>query len=463
MEELQSSAAPVPASQVRELLTQEWGASPDEVLHHLEQEPFAAASVAQVHRAVLLDGRDVVVKVQRPGAREQVKVDCDILLRFAAVAEQRFAWARQMGLADLARGLVGSLLEELDYRKEARHTEALAQALSGSADIVVPQVVAELSTGRVLVQSRLQGGSVAEGAERLGAEERGRLARELMTTTARSILVEGVFHADLHPGNIMLLDDGRLGLLDFGAIGVIDAETRQLLAALVSAVVADDNVTATAALLMAFPASGAVEVDRGRLQRELGRVMTFLAHTGQVDPATVSDLYGMLRDNGITVPGDVAGAVRTLTSLDGTLRALDPELGLMQAAREVVPALVADLASPRRNAQIAAHTALTAALVARRLPERVERVTDQLSRGELTVRTRPSASDRGWMRGVVDDVVTGALACVCLAMGLVFVLVPGGVRLTAVLTSHHLVAAGLVCVGVGLGMRFVVRVLGRRR
>lgn len=169
----------------------------------------------------------------------------------------------------------------------------------------------------------------------------------------------------------------------------------------------------------------------------------------------------MLRDNGITVPGDVAGAVHTLTSLDGTLRALDPELGLMQAAREVVPALVTDLASPRRNAQIAAHTALTAALVARRLPERVERVTDQLSRGELTVGTRPSASDRGWMRGVVDDVVTGTLACVCLAMGLVFVLVPGGVRLTAVLTSHHLAAAGLVRVGVGLGMRFVVRVLGR--
>ena len=88
----------------------------------------------------------------------------------------------------------------------------------------------------------------------------------------------------------MLLDDGRLGLLDFGAIGVIDAETRQLPVALVSAVVAGDNVTATAALLMAFPASGAVEVDRGRLQRELGRVMTLLAHTGQVDPATVSDL-----------------------------------------------------------------------------------------------------------------------------------------------------------------------------
>lgn len=88
-------------------------------------------------------------------------------------------------------------------------------------------------------------------------------------------------------------------------------------------------------------------------------------------------------------------------------------------------------------------------------------MTDQLSRGELTVGTRPSASDRGWMRGVVDDVVTGALACVCLAMGLVFVLVPGGVRLIAVLTSHHLAAAGLVRVGVGLGMRFVVRVLGR--
>lgn len=227
---LQTTAEPAKPDAIQRLLREEWGKPAEQVFAEFDAVPFAAASVAQVHHARLPDGTAVVVKVQRPGAREQVAVDCDILVRFARTAESRFGWARSMGITALSQGLAKSLHEELDYRREAQNTLAVAGALAAHPVMVTPRIVTELSGERVLVMSRLSGGSAAGAAGRLEPEAHEALAHELFLATIEAILVHGVFHADLHPGNIMLLDDDRLGLLDFGAIGVIDAETRQLLA-----------------------------------------------------------------------------------------------------------------------------------------------------------------------------------------------------------------------------------------
>ena len=492
---LQSSAARVPAADIRDVLREEWGADPGDVLGSFDDEPLAAASVAQVHRATLRDGTPVVVKVQRPGAREQVAVDCDIVLRFTEMAERRLEWARAMGVAALGRGLVATLREELDDRVEARNTLAVSRTLEAHPDIVTPVVDEHLSTARVLVMTRLEGRGVLEAAPDLPDGAGPRLAQNLMDATLEGILVRGVFHADLHPGNIMVVPargprrrvpvsadapegptnvheggfgganplDVRLGLLDFGSVGVIDAETRQLLATLLLALVTDDDVSATTAVTMAFDVTG--EVDPRALQRDLGRILALLAQTRRVDASTFSDVFAVLHDHGIAVPGDVAGAFRTLTSLEGALQALDPGYGLYEGMRRSLPALVRGLASPTRTAGLAASTALTSAAIARRLPARVERVTEDLERGRFQVRTRAfaSAGDRAWLRSLLDDAVSAVFAVVAIALACVFLVVDGGPQITEALSAYDVVAGGLGFAGIVLVLRLVVRLFTRSR
>lgn len=459
---LQTSAAPASSEDIRETLLNEWDAEPDAIFAHFDPDPFAAASVAQVHRATLKDGRRVVVKVQRPGAAEQVQVDCDILLRFARTAQKRFEWADRLGLLALIGGLVDSLNEELDYDIEARNTTAIARSLKGHPLITAPTIIPELSTKRVLVMTELQGAPVPSAVASTETAQRDELASELFSATAESILIHGVFHADLHPGNIMLLQDETIGLLDFGAIGVIDAETRQLLASLLLAIFTDDNVNAVASILMAFDVDP--DIDRSALQRDLGRVLTVLGHRQEADATIFSDVFAVLREYGISIPGDVAGAFRTLASLDITLQTLRPGYGLFQAAQEALPHLVTTLSSPERLAKIAATSALTSAIAARRLPARAERLTTQLERGELTLRARSFAasSDREWFGSVVDDILSGAFACIAIVMALVFLLVPSTVHITTVLTLHHLIAGVLGFIGITLALRLIIRLFARR-
>lgn len=459
---LQTSAAPASSEDIRETLLNEWDAEPDAIFGHFDPDPFAAASVAQVHRATLKDGRRVVVKVQRPGAAEQVQVDCDILLRFARTAQKRFEWADRLGLLALIGGLVDSLNQELDYDIEARNTTAIARSLKGHPLITAPTIIPELSTKRVLVMTELQGAPVPSAVASTETAQRDELASELFSATAESILIHGVFHADLHPGNIMLLQDETIGLLDFGAIGVIDAETRQLLASLLLAIFTDDNVNAVASILMAFDVDP--DIDRSALQRDLGRVLTVLGHRQEADATIFSDVFAVLREYGISIPGDVAGAFRTLASLDITLQTLRPGYGLFQAAQEALPHLVTTLSSPERLANIAATSALTSAIAARRLPARAERLTTQLERGKLTLRARSFAasSDREWFGSVVDDILSGAFACIAIVMALVFLLVPSTVHITTVLTLHHLIAGVLGFIGITLALRLIIRLFARR-
>lgn len=459
---LQSAAEPAPSDEILTVLAQEWNADPDTVLARFDATPLGAASIAQVHGAQLQDGLEVVLKVQRPLAQPRVRVDGDIILRFARTAERRFDWARELGLAALAGGLVKVMREELDYVVEAGHTRTAARLLATSPELVVPRVYPELSSRRVLVMSRLSGVTVADGAERLSRERRVELASTLLQATLSGILVDGFFHADLHPGNLLLLSDDRLGLLDFGAVGVIDQETRTLLAALLAAIVDDDNVAAATALGMAFDLPA--EVDRRVLRRELGRIMTLVHTSGEVGSTLFTELFSLLRSHHIAVPGDVAGAFRTLASVEETLKVLDPETSLIKGARSVMPTLMARLSDPEQLTRKLGAESLVALSVARRLPERGEVISDALARGEFSLRTHPlaDAGERRWLRSVLDDAVSGFFAAVLAVLAVVLAMTPGGGSLTPELGLNQIAAAVLGLIAVVLALRVLVRIFARR-
>lgn len=461
---LQSEAAPEPAGAAERVIAAELGAPVEDLFASFDPAPFAAASVAQVHRATTHDGTRVVVKVQRPGAREQVAVDSDILVRAARTAQSRYAWAQSMDVSALARGLAGSLAEELDYRIEASNMRILAAAQAGRPSPVLPTVLPGLSSARVLTMTELRGPTLGRAEEEiaaLGVEQRRELARLLLSSLLHGVFVDGVFHADLHPGNILLLDDGRIGLLDLGAVGVLDDETRSLLAAMIFAIVSDDNVTATDALLLAFDVPDDIDVDA--LRRDLGRQCTLLRLRTGPDVGLFTVMVALVRTHGVAVPGDVAAVFRTLASLDRSLLALDPETDLLSQTRSLMPELLRGLTAPERIAARTVGQAVVTAAAARRLPARIEQVSAALTEGRLAVHARPFAesSDRRWLRRLLDDAVAAGLAVAATIAAALLFTASGGPMLTSAISLFQFLGALLAFCGVILAFRSVVRLFVR--
>jgi ubiquinone biosynthesis protein len=258
---LQDRAEQAPWEQVEEVITQSLGA-PGQVFAELRQEPAAAASIAQVHKARLRrDGgvdAEVAVKVQRPGIRATVEQDLDILQRLAVRLERRARWARAVGAAGLARGFAASMREELDFRVEARNTAAVAvtwagqqRAVGDGASVTLPAVYEELCTEHVLVIEWLDGVSLRAAAQLIDDRglDRAALSRALLRSMVYQITEGGVFHADPHPGNVLLLADGRLAMLDFGSVGRLDARQRLALQDLLLALGRGDPASFRDALL----------------------------------------------------------------------------------------------------------------------------------------------------------------------------------------------------------------------
>lgn len=469
LRQLQADAARVPSAEIEAVLVSELGMPLAQAFGSFEPEPLAAASIAQVHRARLHDGTEVAVKVQRPGIVEQVHTDSDILLRLTATAEKRYAWARELSLHSLAEGLVGSLKEELDCRIEARNMELVAAALPPGGIVRVPQVYPELSGVRVLTMDLLDGvtlshaDAVGQRLAPLPTDEREALSEGLVQTVVEGVLRVGVFHADLHPGNIMLLSDGNLGLLDFGSVGVLDDETRQLLGTFLFAALHDDAVTAADAVLLSFDAPSDISVRDFR--RALGRELTILNRRRSLDPQQLSRLFEVMRTYQIEVPGHVAAALRTVASMQPAVELLSPGVSLLDVAEESMTGIVSVLQSARETRPKVLGSASISAAVARRLPERTERITSDLAEGRLKVRATlfADAHDRGFLVGLMDTMLSVLLACAAIIGAVMLITSGGGFELTDGFTVNAFIGYVIGFLGAVLALRSVARFLGGGR
>lgn len=312
---LHSDVDPEPWSVVQDRLVAELPAPVDTVFASVDPEPLAAASVAQVHTGQLLGGQDVVVKVQRPRAREQAVADLALVSGLADWLEERTDWGRRLGTRDLAAGFAESLREELDYRVEMDNMTAIAAA--AGPRVRVPRVWRELSTSGLIVMERVHGQPLSRAAsalERLTASERVALADDLLATVLRQVLVTGVFHADLHPGNIVLsthdgADDApaeatpSLVLLDFGSVGRLDRSTRDGLALLLLAFDRQDDLAAADALIEVLGRPAALD-DRA-FERALGALLV-----GARSTDLVPRMMRVVLAHGFAVPPMVAAAFR---------------------------------------------------------------------------------------------------------------------------------------------------------
>ena len=463
---LQMDSTPIPWAEAEAAIRAELKRPLNEVFLSVDEVPLAAASVAQVHTATLLDGARVVVKIQRPRARAQVTTDLDILERLAGDAERRTTWARDLGARALAAEFARALREELDYRVEAANTEMLREAIakSRSAALNIPKVYHDLSTARMLVLEQAKGIPFSRLTPNALEPEAAHAIVDLVVDSVfEQIAVRGVFHADLHAGNVILTDDRTVTLIDFGAVGVLERSVRRLLAPLLVAIANEDDVSATdIVLLLCAPMSGG-SVEQTALQHDIGAILTRVAYS-PLDENVFSALIEVLRKYRLAMPPSLLLVFRTLTSLEGTLRRLVPGYDMVGRGLARAPQIALQLSSPRRVAlDLQAQSSIVAEQL-RRLPRRIEGITQSLQDGTFSVRIRAleSVDDRRWVDSIVGEVTATIVGVALVATGFFLAVSDVGPALTEDVRAFSFLGSVL---GLG-GMLLLLRSLSgafRRR
>ncbi|NKE61487.1 AarF/ABC1/UbiB kinase family protein [Lentzea sp. PSKA42] len=446
---LQDKVPPAKWEDVRAVLDAEVGL---DAFKEVDPQPLAAASIAQVHRAVLASGAEVVVKVQRPDVRAVAEGDLDIVSRLAETL-QRTRWGSALGVRDLAAGFAAALREELDFRVEARNIAAVAAVSDTSVGL--PHV--HMSTSRVLVMDRLDGVPVRGTAEDEG------LARTLLRFVLRQVMLDGVFHADPHPGNVLLLSDGRLGLLDFGSVGRIDSALRAALQRLLLAIDRSDPAGLTDALLELT--SRPEDIDEQRLERALGQFMARHLGAGmRPDVEMFGDLFALVSRFGLSIPPEIAAVFRALATLEGTLGVLSPGFNIVMESRAFANEQISERLTPESVRRTMAEELQAVLPMLRRLPRRIDRITGAMEQGRLSMSMRLFADerDRSFVTGLLHQVMLTVLGATAGVMAVLLLGSSGGPQVVPDVGLYQVFGYNLLIVSVLLGLRVVVAVFRPR-
>lgn len=368
-QELQDRVTPFPAAEAEREIAAAFGKPVDQVFSEFERQPMAAASVAQVHRARLPDGTEVIVKVRRPDIKAQVSRDMRLLRRVLRLA-MLLAWGlRRFRPLDIIRELEINLLKELDLRQEAHNIKRFVAAFKDSTTIYIPPVIDGLVAEAVLVQVMSGGQRVDHPAIHAAGP---RLAEAFVDAYLHQFFVLGLFHADPHPGNLFIRNDGRICFHDFGLVGFLDRRTRRNLAAFMQAFVHQDGGW----LLDGYLDLGVLAGDLDRPEFERGLEELLLDYAGlPLKEWSFAEVFLRImhlgRGQNIRLPHHLLLLMRTFFIMESTVRSLDPEFNLqerlMQRAEEFLHTMVQDQGWQAAQARLKYEAAMTVQAVPRTL------------------------------------------------------------------------------------------------
>ncbi|QJC50346.1 AarF/ABC1/UbiB kinase family protein [Paenibacillus albicereus] len=439
LQRLQDKVPPIPFEDVRRVIEEELGSPLESVYRSFEPEPVAAASIGQVHRARLRSGEEVAVKVQRPGIRRTVETDLDILRHLARIAEHRLQLARQYGASELVEELASSLGAELDYTLEGRSAERIAAHFEGRDDIRIPRIWWDLSSRRVLTMEFMRGIQLHDTASLAQAGyDLTEIAEAVSTVILEQVFLSGHFHADPHPGNVLVLppptskragrgrasarppgEDGSdsgagleqtgqagpdepapaprpvIGLLDFGMTGRLTPGMKEHFASLVIAL----RRQSTDGVIQAIEAMGLIpdSADWQELRRDVDRLREKYYQVSFSDISlgeAVTDLFQVSYRHRIRMPADFMLLGKTLLTLEGVISSLDPDFSVVTVAEPFGKKLLLDRLKPARLAEAAASYAAEYVDLLGELPSRLRSLGRHLTRGKLPLELSVKDVDR---------------------------------------------------------------------
>ncbi len=418
LEKLQSDVPPFPNPEVRETIIEELGAPPEELYATFAPEPFAAASTAQVHRATLTDGQEVAVKVQRPHIQTQMKADLGIMQNAARVASQRSDYLQSIDLVGMLEEFSSSVLRELDYTGEAYNAFRLTENLAALPGVHIPIIFPEFSTRRILTIEFIHGVKISntEALDQAGLD-RELLAKNTLRALIKQLLIDGFFHADPHPGNILVnLDTGEATFIDTGMVGELDLTQRVNLVQLVIAIQQKD-VLGMGQVLYNLSTPFVDHVDESAyyrdFQRTVGRYLLYGQGSSFGDSVNVA--FGLLRDHGLRLDPQLTMAVKAMMQAEAVTTLLYPEGGIIADGVPMIRELAAEAVTPERiTEEVTKQVTMAAREVFKRVPSIQEATTrwlDQYQKGrfEVTIDTSELTKEVDKLGGIGRQLVIGIM------------------------------------------------------
>lgn len=334
LEKLQSHVAPSAWETIRAQVEEDLGGPPEDVFARFDTVPIAAGSVAQVHRAQLASGEEVVVKVRRAGLRPLIEADVRLLSHAAHLVEREWPAAARYRPREILEQLGAAMTDELDLAREGRNSQAVAANLADMPDVRIPRLYPQWTCERLLVQEFIDG---LPPANRQALVDAGLdcplLARRGATAFLHMALIDGFFHADPHPGNLRALPGNAIAFIDFGQVGHLSQRRRQQLLALIGAIVKNDAESLGFVML---EWSGTAGIDLPRLEGDCSR---FLARHGKDNLRlgdTLMEFMALARRNQLAMPAELALLFKALMTADGVMRNLDPDFDAVRVAAPLV-------------------------------------------------------------------------------------------------------------------------------
>jgi ubiquinone biosynthesis protein len=385
---LRDDVPPFPANEAITVIEKELGRPIQELFSQFYENPVAAASIAQIHRAVLPGGEMVAVKVQRPGLEELVQVDVEILKELAELIERYFPDSRSVRPRDIAVEFERGILQELNFNREGAAIERFAAQFGQNDEIKIPKVYRAYGGRRVLTMEFMEGRRMSELLDGglNDAAEGVRIAEAGANLTLKQIFTHGYFHADPHPGNILVLEDGKLCYLDFGLTGSLIQRDREVVSdMLVSIIGRDEQKAAKAAVRLA----GSRDFQTAqKIEREIAELIDRFqsAQAGEFSfTSLLAELIEVLVDVGLRLPPDLFLLVKSLITIERIATGLDPEFDFAACLKPFVETLVKERYSPERITSKVFAMAEDYGGLLQNIPGDYYRLVDILATGQQTI------------------------------------------------------------------------------
>jgi len=383
---LYDKAAPLPFEKIKKRVESELGKPLEEVYKSFIETPIASASMGQVHKAELLDGTKVVVKVQRPGIREIIDTDIDIVYFFANLAEKNIKSMRTFRPIEVVHELETMLHNEINYLFEAKNAERIYMNFTKVPWVKIPKVFPEYSTKRILTMELIEGKRLTKKGFSAKGIDNKKIATLIARAMVKQLFQDGFFQADPSPGNIFVIDNETISFVDFGAMGKVSQGRRKLLMEMLVGIATNDVDSVVSSLLEMSDIEG--EIDKKALKRDVAGLLDYYHEEKPTvyDMQIADNIVELSRKYDIRLPADFTLLERALFETESTCRLLDPDFDLFKAAAPIIREITMEKLGPKEQIQDLIRTLRKYQKLFKYLPSRIDKLLTKLESGEFTVK-----------------------------------------------------------------------------